>query len=143
MYGNKEEQENLITIKIGDWVTQYSAGYWQVVKIFPKYADEDYCRGDFSWKKGDRIGEWVILKKGFTTKMKPRNDCDLVSSEWLEPVSDDVLESIEKIFEENPKVKEKFDKATSIPRPAITNGWLALSDEQAEAASKILNGLPE
>ena len=33
-------------IKIGDWVTQYSAGYWQVLDIVPKYADEDYsCNG--------------------------------------------------------------------------------------------------
>lgn len=29
-------------LKIGDWVTQYSAGYWKVLNILPKYADSDY-----------------------------------------------------------------------------------------------------
>ena len=43
--------EPLTTLKVGDWVTQYSAGYWQIVGIFPKYADEDYSYGDNSWKK--------------------------------------------------------------------------------------------
>lgn len=38
-------------IKIGDWVTQYCAGYWQVVDIKPKYADEDVNNQDFQYKK--------------------------------------------------------------------------------------------
>ena len=29
-------------LKIGDWVTQYSKGYWQIVDIKPKYAEEYY-----------------------------------------------------------------------------------------------------
>lgn len=29
-------------IKVGDWVAQYNAGYWKVINIIPKYADEDY-----------------------------------------------------------------------------------------------------
>ena len=29
-------------LKIGDWVTQYSAGYWKVLNILPKYADSYY-----------------------------------------------------------------------------------------------------
>ena len=43
------QQKPLTTIKIGDWVTQYSAGYWRVVDIFPKYADEDYSYDGQSW----------------------------------------------------------------------------------------------
>ena len=33
-------------IQIGDWVTQYSAGYWQVVGIRDKYAEEDNVTGE-------------------------------------------------------------------------------------------------
>ena len=55
-------------IKIGDWVTQYSAGYWKVINIIPKYADEDCSYDGRSWKKGDRLGEWVILKKDLHLK---------------------------------------------------------------------------
>ena len=49
----------LTSIQIGDWVTQYSAGYWMVTNIFPKYADEDYNYDGKSWKKGDRLGDWI------------------------------------------------------------------------------------
>ena len=53
-------------LKIGDWVTQYSSGYWKVLNILPKYADSDYSYNGNMWQKGDRLGDWVILKKGFT-----------------------------------------------------------------------------
>ena len=33
-------------LQIGDWVTQYSAGYWQVVGIRDKYAEEDNVTGE-------------------------------------------------------------------------------------------------
>ena len=52
MFQKKEKTNKTLTsIKIGDWVTQYSAGYWMVVNIFPKYADEDYSYNGKSWKK--------------------------------------------------------------------------------------------
>lgn len=44
-------------IQKGDWVTQYSAGYWLVLEVIPKYADEDYDYNGTSWKKGDRLGD--------------------------------------------------------------------------------------
>lgn len=30
-----------MVIKIGDWVTQYSKGFWLIVDIKPKYAEDD------------------------------------------------------------------------------------------------------
>ena len=40
-------------LKIGDWVTQYSKGYWQIIDIKPKYAEEDYqYENGFFQKKG-------------------------------------------------------------------------------------------
>ena len=130
-------------ISIGDWVTQYSAGYWKVISIFPKYADEDYSYNGYSWKKGDRLGDWVILKKGFTPKMKPSNACEFVDSQWCNPVSADILQSIEVAFAENPKAKQKFDKAPNLPKPSVASGWLMLSDEQANSFSDLINKLPE
>ena len=59
-------------LQIGDWVTQYSAGYWQVVGIRDKYAEEDNVTGEHLWKKGEKIGKWIFLKKAFTPKMKLR-----------------------------------------------------------------------
>lgn len=130
-------------IKVGDWVTQYSAGYWKVINIIPKYADEDYNNNGRSWKKGDRLGDWVILKKGFTPKMKPSNSCELVDSRWCMPASDEVVRSIEAAFAENLKAKQKFDKAPNIPKPSVDSAWMILSEKQADSFSELINKLPE
>ena len=144
MLQKKEKQQKPISmLKIGSWVTQYSAGYWKVVNIFPKYADEDYSYEGKSWKKGDRLGEWVILKKGFTNKMKPSNACEFIDSQWCKPVSNDVIEAIEAEFEKNPKAKQKFDNAPDMPNPSIASIWLNLSDEQAESFLEIISNIPE
>ena len=131
------------TVKAGDWVTQFSAGYWKVLRIIPKYADED-CRTDGRiWKKGDRIGDWVILKKGFTPKMKPANCCEFVDALWCKPVSPDISQAIEAILAENPKIRQKFEAAPDMPKPSVASIWLTLSAAQAEDLSRLLAGLPE
>lgn len=130
-------------IKTGDWVTQYSAGYWKVLSIVPKYADEDYSYNGTSWKKGDRIGDWVIVKKGFTPKMKPANGCEFVDAQWCRPVSDETLRAIEGTFAENPKAKKKFDAAPDLPKPSVASFWLALTDDQAAAFETLFRDLPE
>ena len=130
-------------LKIGDWVTQYSSGYWQVVGIFPKYVDEDYSYGDNSWKKGDRLGDWVVLKKAFTPKMKPSNACEFLDAQNCQIVSNDVVRTIEVAFAENSKAKEKFDSAPSMPNPSVYSVWMSLSDEQAEAFAGVISKSPE
>ena len=144
MFQKKEKTNKTLTsIKIGDWVTQYSAGYWMVVNIFPKYADEDYSYNGKSWKKGDRLGEWVVLKKAFTAKMKPSGACEFVDVQWCKPVSNDIVQSIEAAFAENPKAKMKFENAPNMPKPSVANAWMALTDEQAELFSKHIKNLPD
>ena len=144
LFQKQDKQTRPLTaIKIGDWVTQYSAGYWKVVNIFPKYADADYNCDGKSWKKGDRLGNWVILKKGFTPKMKPSNACEFVDAQWCRLVSNDIAQSIEAIFEENPKAKQKFDKASNMPTPSVTSAWMTLTDEQAASFSGLFKDLPD
>lgn len=141
---NKEKSnESLTSIQIGDWVTQYSAGFWKVVNIFPKYADEDYRYGDQSWKKGDRLGDWIVLKKGFTSKMKPSNACEFVDAQWCKPVANDIVHSIELAFSENPKSKAKFENAPSMPDPSVASTWMAFTDEQVQVFSEHLKNLPD
>ena len=130
-------------IKVGDWVTQYSAGYWKVLNIIPKFADEDYNYNGHAWKKGDRLGDWVILKKGFTPKMKFSNACEFVDAQWCEPVSSEVIEAIEIAFCENSKAKQKFDNAPNMPKPSVASTWMALSDEQVVSFSELFKELPE
>ena len=139
----KKKSAPTTTLKVGDWVTQYSAGYWKVVAIFPKYADEDYSYNGQSWKKGDRLGDWVVLKKGFTAKMKPSNACEFLDSKNCQLVSQDVVRAIEDAFAENPKIKEKFDNAPSMPNPSVYSVWMLLSDEQADSFAELLSSLPD
>ena len=45
--------------KIGMWVTQYRAGFWQIVDLKPKYAE----KGDPGYEKGKQIGYWALKKR--------------------------------------------------------------------------------
>ena len=130
-------------LKVGDWVTQYSAGYWQVLAIYPKFADDDYVGEKISWKKGDRLGDWVVLKKGFTPKMKFSNACEFVDSAWCKPVTKEQLESISEAFVSNLKAKQKFDKAPSQPKPMVAALWFDLPEERVGEFTSLIQALPE
>ena len=113
------------TIKVGDWVTQYSAGYWKVIDIFPKYADEDFISNGKTYKKGDRVGDWIILKKGFSAKMKPYNACEFADSQWCNPVSEDIAQTIERHLMIIRKLKKNLTKHQICPRHLLrTFGWV-------------------
>ena len=115
---------------VGDWVTQYSAGYWKVVAIYDKYADEDDWHTPPTYRKGDHISYWVVLKKGFTPKMKWSNACECVDGYWCAPVSPEEKAAIEQSFESEPAKAKKFEAATSEPRPGIQNCWITLPKER-------------
>ena len=55
-------------IKIGDFVTGYGSGYWQLIDIKPRIATEDYNSEDVHWKKGQVIGQWAVLKNASRQK---------------------------------------------------------------------------
>lgn len=130
-------------LQIGDWVTQYSAGFWQVAAIWPKYAEDDYVGEKVSWKKGDRLGDWVVLKKGLTPKMKFSNLCEFVDGQWCRPVSREQAEAIERAFAENPRAKQKFDMSTSMPKPMVAALWFDLPGDRVREFELLVQNLPE
>ena len=129
-------------IRIGDFVTSCEAGYWQLIGIKPKIADADYSGEKVKWKKGSVIGQWAILKKAFTPKMKPKIDFSYVDASWICPVSADELNSIQTYFADNPDYKVKFDNAEVKLNPIITNCWINLSDKEEDSLHQIINKLP-
>ena len=131
-----------LSFAVGDWVTQYSAGYWQVVAIYDKYADADDWRDPPTYHKGDHISYWVVLKKAFTPKMKWSNACECVDAYWCKPVSPDVLTDIQQAFEGEPAKAKKFEAATDEPRPGIQNCWIDLPEEQIPQLEEELAKLP-
>lgn len=129
-------------ISIGDFVTAYGTGYWQLIEIKPKIAFDDYDSQSVQWKKGDNLGYWVILKKAFTDKMKPRISFSYEDSAWLKPVSKEKLLEIENYFAEHPEYKKKFDHAEIKLLPSITNVWMDLPEEKESELREILAKLP-
>ena len=130
-------------IKIGDFVTSCEAGYWQLIDVKPKIATEDYNGETIKWKKGDLIGQWAILKKAFTPKMKPRIDFSYVDSSWLQPVSSDTLNEINSYFTEHPDFLAKFDNAEPKFRPMITNCWFNIPNQEEKEFLECLQRLPQ
>ncbi|MBR1810898.1 MAG: hypothetical protein IJ766_04495 [Clostridia bacterium] len=130
-------------LTIGDWVTQYSAGYWKIIDIKDKYADCDMQTETANWKKGDSLGQWVILKKGFTPKMKPSIRCEFVDALWCKELSETTLEMIDAYFAEHPDFQNSFNSAEIHLNPMIVNCWIALSDEEEQDFNNLLSGLPE
>ncbi len=126
---------------IGTWVKQYRAGYWFVVDIKPKFADSDYSGDETSWKKGDRIGSWALLKKGFTGKMRFSMDSDYCDSAWLKPVSEEEQFAIDHFFSEHPEQKAKFESFPYSPHPGIVNMWIILPLESESRFRHSLNEL--
>ncbi len=131
-----------MSMKIGDFVTGYGAGYWQVYDIKPKIATEDYKGNGLAWKKGKVIGQWFILKKAFTPKMKPKIDWSCEDSSWVEAVPQEIDLEIKKYFAEHPDYKEKFDNAPMKIPYMITNVWVDISEEQESEFRKALAKLP-
>ena len=130
-------------LKIGDWVKQYRAGYWQIVDIKPKYAEEDVNNENLKCKKGDLIGSWALLKKGFTPKMKFRVDSDYCDAAWCKPVNEAELTAINEYFTSHPKDAEKFAAKTFEPRPAISTLWLELPKTEKARFEEVVASLPE
>ena len=128
-------------LKIGDFVTSYESGYWQIIDIKQKIADFDYSNDKVNWKKGDLIGQYIVLKKVLTNKFKPKIDFSYVDSAWVKKVSDDVQEKINNLFEENIKFKEKYDNTEVILPPTIKNCWVKLNNEQAKELENIIKNL--
>ncbi len=135
--------EGTYNICVGSWVTGYSAGLWQVVDIFPKYADQDYQTESLHCKKGERIGNWAILKKGFTPKMKFRLGCDYSDAVWLKPVDHEVLEDIQSFFQNNPQKYQQFLDYSVKIAPARVGVWFQIPQNEVEMLEKTLKTLPE
>ena len=128
---------------IGNWYTQYSVGFWQLVDIKPKYAFDNYNGLKISWKKGDRLGDWAIVKKAFTPKMKKSIRVECVDAAWLKPVSEETMSQINQFFSKYPDYKQRFDAADDLPNPYVANVWLTLTNAEADGIQNNLSLLPE
>jgi len=110
-------------IKVGDWVTQYSAGIYKVERII-----------EFIYRE-----PMVVLKKGFTKKLKPSVGWDSCSISLCEKISEELFIEIEVIFVSNSKFNKRFNDYVIPPIQSIYNTQIVLKD--AGDIEKIINEL--
>lgn len=118
-------------VHVGDWVTCYYSGYWQVVDIKHNFADKQLS---------DSL---AIVKKGFTPNLKFHVSLKFCDIRWCEKISAQDLGKIDNYFHENPDKKRSFD-AYDGPLPGIAKGWVVdLPDEDVALYQDKLTALPK
>lgn len=103
-------------IGVGDWVTCFYAGYWQVVEIKQNVTDSHFS---------DRL---AIVKKGFTPKMKFQAALKFCDLAWCKRIGEGELRDITGYFEKNPDKRREFE-AYDGPLYGVTKGWVVDLDE--------------
>ncbi len=124
-------------LKIGDWVTQYKTGFWQVLGFQKCYWEEDINE----FKKGDYRGEMVFLKKAFTNKLKFRLDGDMCHVNWCKKLSENQLMKINDFFEKNPDKLTKFTEFIAQPIKTIATCYFHFNEDQRKLFSEIFDAL--
>lgn len=135
-----ETQQNF-PVTIGDWVTQYNAGYWQVIDVKPIYATA-IDESNYGIKKGSLRTHYALMKKAFTPKMKFRVAFSYCDISWCKPVSVEKRVEIEEYLASHPKDAQKFSVATPEYPPCVTNLFFQLDEEQLEKLKETLSALP-
>ena len=88
-------------INIGDWVTQYRAGYWKVKELHPKYSPFDHGR----LHKSEPIGIVAVLQKAFSNTFKFNMEMSTCDLSLCQHVTKAVTRKIETYFKEHPDDK--------------------------------------
>ncbi|MFD0675227.1 hypothetical protein [Cohnella sp. GCM10027633] len=110
-------------MQVGDWVTAYNKGFFQVIKIMKRYYDESHRGGILG---NNSIGEefpdpMVVLKKGFTSSLKPSISWDTCAHSLCSKVCDEELMIIEDKFIKDEKLKFKFENFKIPPITTVIN----------------------
>lgn len=140
MKGTCKIIENLT---IGNWYTQYSAGYWQLIDLKPKIATDNYTGEDISWKKGELIGYWAIMRKGFTPKMKKHVLVEFTDAASLKPVTDEINLKIQAGLNSDLAFLSRFNNSRDVSNMMVTNAWLSLTEEEKALLLTGLSLLPD
>lgn len=125
------QTDELKGIKAGDWVeSAYVKGYFKVSDIKRGYRD------------GKDIGCILLLKKAFTPAMKFSFATEKCHVAWCQKSAESKVCEIERLLNENPAKKKKFDELPPL-FPCIQNLYfLDIEKEQLESFREKLKGLP-
>ena len=129
--------------QIGEWVKQYSKGLWVIADLKPKYATFDIDTDYACWKKGDHIGYWALLKKGFNSKNKFQISCDICDIRQCKKISDTERSFIKDFFNTNPLCLQELEKTPYVEPIAVTSVYINATPNQFSALNDLLCRLPK
>jgi len=90
-------------IKIGDWVTSYTKGYYRVEKIITRYYDEVDIVDEEDKKIGDEYPDkFVISKRLLSTNFKKSIGYDSCSDFFIKPLNKEKLKLLNETLKKNP-----------------------------------------
>ena len=119
------------TLKVGDWITTYSAGIFRVEHIITEYYDESYPMIPPDKKIGDVIEHRTIVsKKLFNSKFKKTLGYDSCSELLAKKVTPEQEDHIKTILAQNPQFQQQLDEYTIPPQLTIFNMPLQIDSEQ-------------
>lgn len=98
-------------IKIGDWVTSYSKGFYRVEKIITRYYDELDIVDEEDKKIGDEYPDkLVVSKRLLNTNFKKSIGYDSCSDYFIKPLNKEKLKILNEVLKKNPNWLADLDK---------------------------------
>jgi hypothetical protein len=121
-----------MSMNVGDWVTAYNKGIFKVDRIIQRYYDESHDKRILgSHQVGDLMNDpIVVLKKCFSSSLKPSMGWDICAQSLCHLVDSEVLSNIEGILSTNPKLIDKIDKYEIPQTKLLHNISLYLGDSK-------------
>jgi hypothetical protein len=130
--------------RIGEWVKQYHSGYWIIVDIRPRYAEETMINDNIvQYYKGDEISSWVCLQKALTDKMKFKTYSEIVDICCCKHISSAEEESIISFFQTH---KKEYETLLNTPFDSfcrIYEEHLYLNEQDEKRLKEVILKLPK
>ena len=119
------------TLRVGDWITSYSAGIFRVEHVIIEYYDESYPLIPPGKKIGDVIEHrTIIAKKLFNSKFKKLLGYESCSELLAKKVTQEQKGQMKIILAQNPQFLQQLDEYTIPPLRTIFNMPLQIDSVQ-------------
>ncbi len=122
-------------INVGDWVTQYKAGYWMVKELHAKCSLFD----SGGLHKGDPAGFIAVLQKALGSRFNFDMEMSACDLSLCSPVTKAEKRKIDKYYYGHPDEKTKFETYEATVPPSVTAIRLSIDEQQRARLSALLD----
>ena len=126
------------TLKVGDWITSYSAGIFRIEQIITEYYEENNSMMPTDKKIGDVELRTIVSKKLFNSKFKKTLGYDSCNELLAKKVTPEQEDHIKTILAQNPQFLQQLDDYKIPPLHNVCNMPLQIDSEQDMENVKLL-----